>query len=112
MNATRDEAGQRLRQRCRALLELRRKHRDLLREVTGAEAPEWVDRAMALEETRLLDALDAREARALEALERALEHLPADGLPRCEGCGAVIEPERLQVLPEARCCPWCVASRR
>lgn len=112
MDTTREEAGRRLRQRWRALLELRRKHRDLLREVTGAGAPEWVDRAVALEETRLLDALDAREARALAVLERALEHLPPDGLPRCEGCGALIEAERIQVLPEARCCPWCAAGGR
>ncbi|MBZ4376411.1 hypothetical protein [Corallococcus sp. AS-1-6] len=112
MNATHDEAGRRLRQRWRALLELRRKHRELLREVTGTGAPEWVDRAVALEETRLLDALDAREARTLEALERALAHLPQDGRPRCEACGSLIEPERLQVLPEARCCPWCAAGGR
>ncbi|MBN9687485.1 MULTISPECIES: TraR/DksA family transcriptional regulator [unclassified Corallococcus] len=112
MNATREEADRLLRQRWRALLELRRKHRELLREVTGAGAPEWVDRAVALEETRLLDALDAREARALAVLERALEHLPPDGLPRCEDCGALIEPERLRVVPEARCCPGCMAEGR
>ncbi|WP_375757231.1 hypothetical protein [Corallococcus exercitus] len=38
-----------------------------------------------------------------QALEAARARLPPEGLPRCEGCGADIEPERLQALPEARC---------
>ncbi|NOK18404.1 TraR/DksA family transcriptional regulator [Corallococcus carmarthensis] len=112
MDAMREAVGEQLRQRWRTLLEARRQHRRLLREVTGTGAPEWVDRAVALEETRLLDELDAREARALEAVEVALAHLPPEGLPRCEGCGADIEPERLQALPEARCCLRCAARTR
>ncbi|NOK12857.1 hypothetical protein [Corallococcus exercitus] len=84
MDATRDEECRRLRNRWRTLLELRLQHRHLLREVMGAGAPAWVDRAVAREETQMLDALDAREARALAVVERELAPLPPpDSLPRC-----------------------------
>ncbi|MDX3310418.1 TraR/DksA family transcriptional regulator [Streptomyces sp. NPDC054884] len=50
----------------------------------------------------------------LEELDRALERLDQGRYGRCEGCGRMIPPERLEIRPAATTCVTCArgGSRR
>ena len=43
----------------------------------------------------------------LEAIERAMEHADQGSYGICEQCGEMIEPERLEIVPEATMCVKC-----
>lgn len=112
MEAMHTEVRQQLLHRRKTLLALRDLHRLAAEAVEDRGAPEWVDRAVALEETQMLARLDALEQWALHEVDRALARLRPDGTVQCEACGTAVEPERLQALPEARRCLCCAARKR
>ena len=65
---------------------------------------------------RLLDRLDEREKREIEAIDLALTRIETGSYGRCQGCGKDILAARLQALPTATTCLACgeaaEASRR
>ncbi|WP_158619960.1 TraR/DksA family transcriptional regulator [Corallococcus sicarius] len=112
MNAMHGEVRQQLLHRRKTLLALRDLHRLAAEAVEDSGAPEWVDRAVALEEKQMIARLDALERWALHEVDQALERLRPDDTVQCEACGATVEPERLHALPEARRCLCCAARTR
>ncbi|HEX5646418.1 MAG TPA: TraR/DksA C4-type zinc finger protein [Nitrospira sp.] len=56
---------------------------------------------------RLLDRLDEREKREIEAIDLALIRIETGSYGRCQGCGKDIPVARLQALPTATTCLLC-----
>ena len=56
---------------------------------------------------RLLDRLDERAKRGIEAIDLALTRIEAGSYGRCEGCGKAIPAARLEALPTATTCLAC-----
>lgn len=56
---------------------------------------------------RLLDRVQERDRRELEAIQRALAKIPAGAYGWCESCHEPIPLVRLQAIPEARRCRDC-----
>jgi DnaK suppressor protein len=56
---------------------------------------------------RLLDRLDERTKREIEAIDRALTRIEAGSYGRCEGCGKAIPVVRLLAVPAATTCLVC-----
>lgn len=54
--------------------------------------------------------LMARAHDHLDELDRALERLERGDYGQCEGCGATIPPERLEIRPAATTCVLCARS--
>ena len=99
---------QRRRETLRALLRSNGAHASALRD--GACAPEWVDRAVVLEEERLLARLEQQEERELAEVEQALERIEQGRFGTCERCGGAIGRQRLLAVPEARHCLGCSSA--
>lgn len=55
-------------------------------------------------------ALMARAREHVDELDRALERLERGDYGLCEGCGATIVPERLEIRPAATTCVLCARS--
>ncbi|MBT2468994.1 TraR/DksA C4-type zinc finger protein [Streptomyces sp. ISL-66] len=55
-------------------------------------------------------ALMARTHEHVDELDRALERLERGDYGLCEGCGATIPPERLEIRPAATTCVHCARS--
>jgi RNA polymerase-binding transcription factor DksA len=69
---------------------------------------------LAVERGQLVAQLERSRVR-LDEIDAALERVGRGAYGRCETCGEVIDPERLEVLPAARQCVRCAArnpSRR
>lgn len=56
---------------------------------------------------QLLDRLDERAKREIEAIDRALTKIETDSYGRCERCGQDIPVARLQAIPWAATCLAC-----
>jgi len=56
---------------------------------------------------QLLDRLDERAKREIEAIDRALTRIEAGSYGRCERCGKQIPVARLAALPAATACLAC-----
>ncbi len=56
---------------------------------------------------QLLDRLDARAKREIEAIDRALTKIETGAYGRCERCGKGIPEARLQALPMTTTCLVC-----
>lgn len=56
---------------------------------------------------RLLDRLDERAKREIEAIDLALTRIKAGSYGRCVGCGKDIPVARLQAVPTASTCLAC-----
>ena len=50
------------------------------------------------------------QERKLESVEEALEQVQRGQYGICENCGEPIDPERLEILPEATLCVKCKSS--
>ncbi|HET9451013.1 MAG TPA: TraR/DksA C4-type zinc finger protein [Aggregicoccus sp.] len=74
-------------------------------------APEWVDRAVALEENQVLTRLEQREEHELEEVELALTRIEQGRFGTCEACGGAIGRQRLLAVPEARHCLGCGSAQ-
>ena len=57
--------------------------------------------------TKFLQAIEEAARSELEQIDRALERLDAGMYGLCEGCGAMIDAERLRVVPYATHCREC-----
>ncbi|GEB50084.1 MULTISPECIES: TraR/DksA family transcriptional regulator [Streptomyces] len=57
----------------------------------------------------LVAAQEEAVRRVLAEVDAAFERLGTAAYGVCEGCGALIPPERLEILPYARCCVGCRA---
>jgi DnaK suppressor protein len=79
---------------------------DLLWLETDVE-PEAMERGQAETMVRLLDRLDERAKREIEAIDLALTRIEAGSYGRCEGCGKDIPVARLEALPTATTCLPC-----
>jgi DnaK suppressor protein len=60
---------------------------------------------------RLLDRLDEREKREIEAIDLALTRIETGSYGRCEGCGKDIPMARLQAVPTTTTCLACGEAR-
>ena len=79
---------------------------DLLWLETDVE-PESEERGQTETMVRLLDRLDERAKREIEAIDRALIRIEAGSYGRCERCGKAISDARLQAVPTATTCLAC-----
>ena len=83
---------------------------DLLWLETDVE-PEAMERGRTETMVRLLDRLDEREKREIEAIDLALTRIETGSYGRCQGCGKDILAARLQALPTATTCLTCGEAR-
>ena len=91
--------------------------RDLFRQATGTEDDllwletdvkrESEERGQTETMIRLLDRLDERAKREIEAIDRALVKIETGSYGRCERCGMDIPVARLQAVPAATTCLAC-----
>ena len=79
---------------------------DLLRLETDVER-EAIERGQTETMVGLLDRLDEREKREIEAIDLALTRIESGSYGRCQGCGKDIPVARLQALPTATSCLAC-----
>lgn len=56
---------------------------------------------------RLLDRLDERAKREIEAIDFVLTRIEAGSYGRCDGCGKAIPEARLRAMPTATTCLVC-----
>jgi DnaK suppressor protein len=80
--------------------------KDLLWLETDVE-PESEERGQTETMVRLLDRLDEREKREIEAIDLALTRIETGSYGRCQGCGKDIPVARLHVVPTATTCLAC-----
>jgi RNA polymerase-binding transcription factor DksA len=71
---------------------------------------ELEERAQEENATRILDRLDERGKREIEAIDAALRRMEEGSYGRCARCGEAISVARLRALPEASLCTECSAS--
>jgi len=83
---------------------------DLLWLETDVER-EAMERGQTETMVRLLDRLDEREKREIEAIDLALARIETGSYGRCQGCGKDIPLARLQALPTATTCLICGEAR-
>lgn len=79
---------------------------DLLWLETDVER-EAMERGQTETMVRLLDRLDEREKREIEAIDLALTRIEAGSYGRCDGCGKAIPEARLRAMPTATTCLVC-----
>ncbi|NPV09155.1 MAG: hypothetical protein HPY83_14495 [Anaerolineae bacterium] len=102
--AEHDNGRARLEEERRDLLDEIQRLRTLLKTETDASTQEGDPDVW--EHERTLAFLEVAESR-LEAVERALRMVETGTYGTCERCGAQIEKERLQALPDATLCLRC-----
>jgi DnaK suppressor protein len=83
---------------------------DLLWLETDVE-PEAMERGQTETMVRLLDRLDEREKKEIEAIDLAITRIETGSYGRCQGCGKDIPVARLQVMPTATTCLPCGEAR-
>lgn len=83
---------------------------DLLWLETDVER-EVVERGQTETMVRLLDRLDEREKREIEAIDLAITRIETGSYGRCQGCGKDIPVARLQAMPAATTCLACGKAR-
>jgi DnaK suppressor protein len=83
---------------------------DLLWLETDVER-EAIERGQTETIVRLLDRLDEREKREIEAIDLALTRIETGSYGRCEGCGKDIPVDRLRAMPTAMTCLACGEAR-
>jgi len=69
--------------------------------------PEYEETAQKEKLSQPLDALDDRERREIEAIDRALRKIEAGSYGICESCGDPISEERLEAIPWTPLCHRC-----
>jgi RNA polymerase-binding protein DksA len=98
-----------LAQRLDLFRQVARTEDDLLWLETNVER-ESEERGQAETMIRLLDRLDERTKREIEAIDRALVKIETGSYGRCERCGKDIVVARLQAVPAATTCLACGES--
>lgn len=70
------------------------------------------DRAQETENDEVLERLGQNTSALIHQYQRAIDRIDAGLYGRCESCGLPIEPERLEVVPQATACAECARERR
>ena len=77
-----------------------------------SEVGETLDEAdPSVQEQDIDRVLLANARRKLEAIDHALEQAQNGQYGICEGCGQPINPERLEIFPEATLCVACQSKK-
>ena len=80
---------------------------DHLRNVDRTLPDDWPDRAQALENDEVLEALEVRSRTRIDDLQRAIDRIDSGMYTRCAECGDTIAAERLELLPSTAICAKC-----
>lgn len=80
-----------------------------LKNVDGLPA-DWADRATAVENDEVLEALDERTLERIAALRSALARMDGPDWGRCVECDAQIPDKRLAILPTTTLCVACAEA--
>jgi RNA polymerase-binding protein DksA len=107
---TRDSLRQALHARREALWREVASEEERLAVIGEDRESELEERAQAENAARVLDRLDERGKREIEAIDAALRRMEEGSYGKCAGCGKTISVARLQALPEALLCADCTAS--
>jgi DnaK suppressor protein len=91
-------------------LRLERIRRDAMHRLRPLSA-DFSDRAQEVENDEVLERLEASTATLQRQYDHALARLDAGQYGVCEKCGDTIEPQRLEVMPQATTCLSCVRAR-
>ena len=106
MLAAEDFRGKLLAQRRELFRQAVQTEEDLLWLETDVER-EPMERGQTETIVRLLDRLDERAKREIEAIDLALTRIEAGSYGRCDGCGKAIPEARLRAMPTATTCLLC-----
>jgi DnaK suppressor protein len=99
-----------LKQRRELFRQVAQTEEDLLWLETDVER-EAIERGQTETMVRLLDRLDERDKREIEAIDLALTRLETGSYGHCQGCGKDIPVARLQAVPTATTCLTCGEAR-
>jgi DnaK suppressor protein len=80
-----------------------------LRRTQGPLDADSQEQAVELENSPVLDALDASGHEELTEVRAALARYASGDFGTCDGCGEEIPIERLRVVPTARACVSCAS---
>lgn len=72
---------------------------------------EWLDQAAYANRVQLLDRLNRWYSSEIKEINKALDRIAEDTYGRCAACHALIEPSRLDSVPEAEFCAGCQELR-
>jgi DnaK suppressor protein len=90
--------------RAELLARQQRLHAHFGSEARSADASE---RAVESENDEVVESLERASALELASIDKAIARLDAGTYGCCSRCGAMIEPARLQALPQATTCFRC-----
>lgn len=71
---------------------------------------DWVDAAIEQEDDEVLQALGHAHQAELNRIDAALRRIDSGDYGFCAGCGDVILPARLDLLPDTPLCAHCAAG--
>jgi DnaK suppressor protein len=77
------------------------------REIAAEREPDWEDEAANVSAASLLERLGEAERAAVERIDAALERIERGTYGECVVCGAAIELDRLEAVPETDRCGGC-----
>ncbi|MGL4524839.1 MAG: TraR/DksA family transcriptional regulator [Spirochaetia bacterium] len=78
--------------------------------VTDMDTADPADVAASDLDKRIIEALGAESARALDRVDAALARIDAGTYGVCAKCGQMIDPDRLEAIPEAVLCIACKST--
>jgi DnaK suppressor protein len=70
------------------------------------------DRAQETENDEVLERLGHSTTSLIRQFQRAIDRIDAGQYGCCEACGLPIEPERLEIVPQATECAECARERK
>lgn len=89
--------------------QLSRIRRDRMR-INDALDPDFAEQAVQRENDEVLDRLEVAVSSALAQIQLALARIQRGLGAVCEQCGGEIDPQRLQVMPQATRCLACARA--
>lgn len=100
-------------QRQRTLAEIARLQAEARAEIEPASAgdEDLVDAAADIYERSKALSFIQRLEEKVEQLDRAIQKVEEDSYGVCESCGALIPPERLEIVPETTLCVRCAEEQ-
>lgn len=100
---------QKLLDRRRSLLQRRRRTLADELDLLSEREPDWEDTAALQAAAAALESMSESERRALARIQASLARIERGTYGSCEGCGELIDEDRLRALPEADRCGGCAA---
>lgn len=92
------------------MADLNNRLRQLGAELATPPAQDWEDLAIEREDDEALEGLGAVSQADLRMVRAALDRMTAGTYGACVRCGATIEPERLEAVPETPFCRSCATQ--